>query len=87
MTVLPIFRSTPARDVGIPVVRATCCFALVMPSALFKEKLRPGIFVFDIIIEVYPIIKILSSLPAGWNERMQKDWLQSFYTPPASTFL
>lgn len=39
----PIFRSSPLREVGIPVVRAKRAFAAEMPSARFHEKLRPGI--------------------------------------------
>lgn len=39
----PIFRSIPDFEVGIPVLRPIFCFALVMPSALFHEKERPGI--------------------------------------------
>lgn len=39
----PIFRSNPAFDVGIPVWRANCCFAFVIPNARFHEKLTPGI--------------------------------------------
>lgn len=38
----PIFRSNPALDIGMPVSRAIFCFACVMPSARFSEKLRPG---------------------------------------------
>lgn len=40
--VFPIFLSSPAFEVGIPVSRAIFCFACVMPSARFHEKLRPG---------------------------------------------
>ena len=43
----PIFRSTPAFEVGMPVVPAIFCFACVMPKALFHEKERPGMPVFD----------------------------------------
>lgn len=39
---LPSFRSTPARVVGIPVFRAKFCFARVIPNALFHENDRPG---------------------------------------------
>jgi len=42
---LPIFRSRPAFDVGIPVCRANCCLACVMPRALFHENDNPGIFI------------------------------------------
>ena len=45
---LPSLRSTPARDVGIPVLRAMLCFASVMPKALFHEKESPGMPVFDL---------------------------------------
>ena len=43
---LPNFRSIPLLVVGIPVVRAKCCFACVMPKALLQEKESPGIPVF-----------------------------------------
>lgn len=46
----PIFRSSPAFDVGMPVSRANCCFACVMPNARFHEKLRPGIGDFLVIL-------------------------------------
>lgn len=47
----PIFRSTPALVVGIPVARAIFCFACEIPKARFHEKLRPGIGVdFSLII-------------------------------------
>lgn len=57
ITALPIFRSTPARDVGIPVSRAICCFTFVMPSALFREKLSPEIFGFDLVCNKMIFIK------------------------------
>lgn len=38
----PILRSKPAFVVGMPVCRANCCLARVMPSARLGEKLRPG---------------------------------------------
>lgn len=44
---LPIFLSSPALDVGIPVLRANCCFACVTPRALFQENDNPGIFIFS----------------------------------------
>lgn len=46
--ILPILRSIPALDVGIPVSLANFCFACVIPSALFHEKERPGIPVLDL---------------------------------------
>ena len=44
----PIFRSTPALEVGIPVSLAKFCFACVIPNALFHEKERPGMPVLDL---------------------------------------
>ena len=41
--VLPILRSNPVIEVGTPVSRANFCLACIMPNALFREKLRPGI--------------------------------------------
>jgi hypothetical protein len=38
----PIFRSTPAFEVGMPVALAILCFVCVIPNARFHEKLRPG---------------------------------------------
>ena len=40
---LPIFRSKPALDIGMPVVLAIRCLVCVKPKALFQEKLSPGI--------------------------------------------
>lgn len=53
--VLPIFRWSPAFEVGIPVSLAIFCLILVMPSARFSEKLRPGIGV-----EFLPILFVLT---------------------------
>ena len=39
----PILRSSPVFEVGMPALRANCCFTLVMPNARFHEKERPGI--------------------------------------------
>ena len=39
--VLPIFLSTPALDMGMPVARLVLCLACVMPNARFHEKERP----------------------------------------------
>ena len=49
---LPIFRSTPALDKGIPVSLAIRCLACEMPNALFQEKLSPGIGV-DFLLMIY----------------------------------
>lgn len=40
----PIFRSSPALVVGIPVRLVNYCFILVTPRALFQENVIPGIF-------------------------------------------
>ena len=42
----PNFLSIPAFVVGMPVTLATSRLSLVMPNALLREKLRPGILVF-----------------------------------------
>jgi hypothetical protein len=47
--VLPILRSKPDFDVGIPVVLANCCLACVTPSARFQENDTPGIFMIVVI--------------------------------------
>ena len=47
-TILPIFLSNPAFEVGIPVSRANFCFACVIPKARFKENDTPGILNLDI---------------------------------------
>ena len=44
-TKAPTLRSRPLRVVGMPVLRANFCFIAVIPSALFKEKESPGIFI------------------------------------------
>lgn len=46
--ILPIFRSTPALEVGMPVSLANFCLACVIPKALFHEKERPGMPVLDL---------------------------------------
>ena len=46
--ILPIFRSTPAFDVGIAVFLAISCLACVIHNALFHEKERPGMTVLDL---------------------------------------
>lgn len=45
--VWPILRSIPALLVRIPVFLEICCFTLVIPRALFHEKVSPEIPVFD----------------------------------------
>ena len=45
---LPIFLSSPFREVGIPVFLLKVCFALVIPKALFSEKEIPGILNDDL---------------------------------------
>ena len=51
--ILPILRSTPALEVGIPVSLANFCFACVIPNALFHEKERPGMPVLDLRVMTY----------------------------------
>ena len=51
--ILPILRSTPALEVGIPVSLAKFCFAFVIPNALFHEKERPGMPVLDLRVMTY----------------------------------
>lgn len=46
--ILPIFRSTPALEVGMPVSLANFCLACVIPKALLHEKERPGMPVLDL---------------------------------------
>lgn len=50
--VLPIFRSSPLFDMGIPVSLANFCFACVIPNARFHEKLRPGMGVDFLLIMI-----------------------------------
>jgi len=47
----PNLRSTPAFVVGIPVAFVNSRFTFVTPSALFQEKLKPGIFVLLIFFD------------------------------------
>jgi hypothetical protein len=49
----PIFLSTPAFDVGMPVTRAIFCLSLVIPKARFHEKLNPGIGVDFFVIFLF----------------------------------
>ena len=53
---LPSLRSTPARDVGMPVSRAMRCFACVMPRALFHEKESPGMPVLDLRRAIFGVL-------------------------------
>lgn len=63
----PIFRSTPALVVGIPVARAIFCFACVIPKARFHEKLRPGIGVdFLFILEYFISTTLLGTEVTVW---------------------
>ena len=51
---LPILRSIPAFEVGMPVSLAIFCFACEIPKALFHEKLRPGMGVeFLLILNIF----------------------------------
>lgn len=50
MISFPIFRSTPALDVGMPVFFAISLLTCVMPNARFHEKLRPGMGVDFLLI-------------------------------------
>lgn len=64
--VFPIFRSTPAFDVGKPVDLAICCLTFVIPNARFQEKLKPGIgvdFLFMILTFFY---KFNSGIPSSF---------------------
>ena len=56
-TILPIFLSNPAFEVGIPVSRANFCFACVIPKARFKENDTPGILNLDISLYILEIDK------------------------------
>ncbi len=49
---LPIFRSKPALDRGMPVSLAKRCLAWVIPKARFHEKLSPGMGV-DFFVMIY----------------------------------
>lgn len=43
--ILPTLRSMPCLVEGNPVLRAIFCFTAVIPTALLREKLNPGIFI------------------------------------------
>ena len=63
----PIFRSTPALVVGIPVARANFCFACEIPKARFHEKLRPGMGVdFLFILEYFISTTLLGTEVTVW---------------------
>ena len=49
----PIFLSTPALDVGMPVERDMFCLSFVIPNARFHEKLNPGIGVDFFVIFLF----------------------------------
>ena len=53
--VLPIFRSSPLFDMGIPVSLANFCFACERPTARFHEKLKPGMGVDFLLINPFNI--------------------------------
>ena len=59
--VFPIFRSTPALDVGKPVDLAICCLTFVIPNARFQEKLNPEMGV-----------DFLSTIKDSWNCRFSE---------------
>lgn len=54
--ILPIFRSTPALEVGMPVSLANFCLACVIHKALFHEKERPGMPVLDLRVIIYMLL-------------------------------
>lgn len=54
--ILPISRSTPALEVGMPVSLANFCLACVIPKALFHEKERPGMPVLDLRVIIYMLL-------------------------------
>ena len=54
--ILPIFRSTPALEVGMPVSLANFCLACVIPNALLHEKERPGMPVLDLRVIIYMLL-------------------------------
>lgn len=54
--ILPIFRSTPALEVGMPVSLTNFCLACVIPNALFHEKERPGMPVLDLRVIIYMLL-------------------------------
>lgn len=45
-------KARPLRVVGIPVALAKSRFILETPSARFQEKLSPGIFIFDLVLQI-----------------------------------
>ena len=47
MIALPILRSIPAREVGMPVLLAISRFTLSIPKRRLHEKETPGIFMSD----------------------------------------
>ena len=76
----PTFRSIPAFEVGMPVLRAMFCFAFVMPSALFHEKDNPGIGVE----RLSPILQCVIKRLQCNNSTLLRLHLQSpilFHTP------
>jgi hypothetical protein len=71
----PTFLSSPVFDVGIPVVRETFCFSLVMPRALFREKERPGMGVerlFPIVVDFIWLLCSSAALSFVAERRLQQ---------------
>ena len=69
MIALPIFRSIPARVVGIPVVLAISRFTLSIPNRRLHEKETPGI----LRLLFFPIVLtlgLLTSLFYGLNSSL-----------------
>ena len=62
---LPILRSIPAFEVGMPVSLAIFCFACEMPSARFSEKLKPGIGVEFLLIYRIQSLFLYSTFVGG----------------------
>ena len=61
MIELPILRSSPFLDIGIPVSRASLCFACEIPNALFHEKESPGMGVDFLLIYFLSTLYIMKS--------------------------
>ena len=67
---LPILRSRPCLDIGMPVARAIFCLACVIPNARFQENERPGIFMaisFTTFVELFQLTVLHKVYSPYWQ--------------------
>lgn len=62
--VFPIFRSSPAFEVGMPAARANLCRVCVIPRALFHENVSPGMRRPVFLLAISPVSRRTRGFPA-----------------------